>query len=82
MTRSTDTGRQDGNGSLSLDEFGQMMDRTPLRARYSDRQIAKIFGELASQDGILTKRDWLSLFRYVEVPTRAHLCPSQRLCLL
>ena len=58
---------QDGNGSLSLDEFIQMIDKSLVRSKYSVKQILKIYSELTSQEGILTKRDWLSLFRYVEV---------------
>ena len=63
--------RQDGNGSLSLEEFTLMIGRSPLRATLSDGKVARMYSELVSQEGIMTKRDWLSLFRYVEVRAAA-----------
>ena len=44
-----------------------MMEKSPLRDKLAGGRGARMYGELTSQEGILTKRDWLSLFRYVEV---------------
>ena len=65
---------QDGNGSLSLEEFGLMMEKSPLRDTLAGGRGARMYAELASQEGILTKRDWLSLFRHVQVKSTPPAC--------
>ena len=52
-----------------------MIEKSPVRSKYSIKQILKIYSELTSQEGILTKRDWLSLFRYAEVLLRDYIQP-------
>ena len=53
--------------------------RSPLRQKYSDRQLLRIYSELASHEDVLTKRDWLSVFRHVEASSSftSRICWSE-----
>ena len=63
-------GARPSSGSPQARRRASDRPRSRPGGRRCARQVAKIYGELASQEGILTKRDWLSLFRYVEVRAR------------
>ncbi len=64
-------GRQNKDSNLSLQEFRSMVARSPLHNKYSEKQLLHLYSELTSDHGVLTKRDWLSLFHHVEVCRRA-----------
>ena len=58
---------QNKDSNLSLEEFKRLVSKSPLRSKYTERQLLHLYSELTSHDGILTKQDWLSLFHHVEV---------------